>query len=106
MPEDEKINAKSYIQVAMDHLKENPDFYDTKTTDGILIFAKYLDSFKHIGVELQLLAAQQALKIDREIFNEIIKEFGTEKVKIIAQKVNDRHFKHKNKDRGFVSAKS
>lgn len=83
--------VKTYIAVAQELIEKNPDFYNQEAQDGILSFAKYLDSFKVLGVELQLVAYQKAREIDRELILECCDVFGKENVTALAKKIAEKH---------------
>jgi len=91
MPE---IKANSYISTAMALFEYDPKFYNKVQKDAILSFAKFLDSGKTIGLELQLIAAVQAHKIDRELITLCCEKFGKEEVTELAKIVQARRRKH------------
>jgi len=93
--ETETKDFNTYISVAQKLIAENPDFYTQEAQDGIMSFAKYLDSFKTIGMEMQILAHQMVNKIDREFITELLKEITPERAKEIAELVNSRHIHKK-----------
>lgn len=95
MAEEQETKFTTYLEVADKLIKENPDFYTKDQLEGLMSFAKYLDSFKSIGNELQLLALQQARKIDRELILACCDEFGRDKVAALAKIVTARHRHHK-----------
>jgi hypothetical protein len=89
--ENEPVKFKTYIEVAESLIAEYPDFYNAEAKDGMLSYAKYLDSFKSLGNELQLLAMQQSRKIDHEIIMECVKVFGEKEVTDVVRIVTLRH---------------
>lgn len=93
--EDLDVKMNTYLSTAQTLIDKNPEFYDGKQKEGILSFAKYLDSFKTVGVELQLLALQKARLIDREFILALCDEIGKEKAIFIARKINQKHIHSK-----------
>lgn len=81
----------TYLEAAQKLIEENPDFWNEGEQKGVLAFAKYLDSFQTLGAQLEMLAMQQARKIDKELLSEFIDVIGLEKAKEIALKVSNRH---------------
>lgn len=82
---------KTYIEVAKNLFAEHPKFYSERAQDNILSFAKYLDSGRVLNAELQMLAMQQSRKIDGEVIQEMVKEFGLERCKEVVKRVYAKH---------------
>lgn len=81
----------TYLAIAQELIAENPKFYSSKDQKAILSFAKYLDSGRELGSEMQMLALRQARKIDGEVLQECVKEFGKEAMTTVVKRVYDRH---------------
>lgn len=81
----------TYIEVAQNLFAENPDFYTEEQQNNILSFAKFLDSGRVLNSELQMLAIQQARKIDYEVLMACCDEFGRDNVTKVVKKVYDKH---------------
>lgn len=81
----------TYLQTAKALIESDPKFYSKAEQKGVLSFAKYLDSGREPGVELQVLALHAALKIDKEIMREAIETFGEEPMTGVVRRVYARH---------------
>lgn len=92
---DDEIKIKTYLNAANDLINENPDFYSEEAKQGIVSFARYLDSFKTLSVELQILAMEKSRLIDREVLLAVADEFGKDKVAEIVRKIHDKHTRRK-----------
>lgn len=82
---------RTYLQIAYDLFETDPDFYTADEKDAILSFAKYLDSGRVLNAELQMIAMQQARKIDGEVIMLTAERFGRSEVAAIVREVYDRH---------------
>lgn len=89
MIEAPKFNT--YLATAKNLIDENPKFYTKPEQKGMLSFAKYLDSGREPGAELQMLALHAARKIDGEVLQECIETFGREPMVEVVRRVYGRH---------------
>lgn len=81
----------TYLSIAQALIDENPKYYKKADQEAILSFAKYLDSGRELGGEMQMLALQHARKIDGEVLKECIEEFGREAMEVVVRRVYARH---------------
>lgn len=81
----------TYIAIAKDLFAANPKFYSSKAQDAILSFAKYLDSGRELGGEMQMLALKKAREIDGEVLKACVDKFGIEPMREVIQGVYARH---------------
>lgn len=86
-----KVDLSTYLAIAQELIKDSPKFYSKKEQNGILSFAKYLDSGREIGPEFQLLAMKKAQQIDREVLLACAEEFGKDKMAEIIRSVYAKH---------------
>lgn len=99
MPKDKKEKTieplkspfQTYIQVAQTLFSDNPDYYSKEGQDFILSFAKYLDSGRVLNAELQMIAMQQARKIDGEVIVALADVTGLEKAREVIAGVYAKH---------------
>lgn len=92
MEEDQKkIDLSTYLSIAQLLIDENPKFYSKAERNGVLSFAKYLDSGREVGPEFQMLAIKKAQQIDREVLLACAEAFGREKVAEIIRGVYAKH---------------
>jgi hypothetical protein len=88
---EDQVNITTYIAIAQSLFQDDPSYYDSRAQDAILSFAKYLDSGRELGPELQVLALKQARKIDGEVLQACIDRFGREAMIEVVQGVYAKH---------------
>lgn len=81
----------TYLSTAEKLFEEHKDFYKEEDKKAILSFAKYLDSFKTLSIQMQFLALQQSRKIDREVLFAMSDALGKEKTTEIINGVYSNH---------------
>ncbi len=59
----------THRQVAEKWIEEQPQRVDLVTEEAIISFAQYLDSFKTLSSELQILALQKSMEAYIEFYN-------------------------------------
>lgn len=87
----EQISVTTYLSIAQNLFAENPKFYKKADQKAILSFAKYLDSGRELGPDLQILALKQARKIDGEVLEACVKRFGLDAMKEVVGEVYAKH---------------
>lgn len=92
----EKPSVTTYIATALEVIEKMKadNAWTAEKEDGILILAKYLDSFNGLSKDLVILAYQQSSKINREIMLGLVDQLPAEVVESVVRKVTNSH-KHK-----------
>lgn len=91
VPGVEDNSFSTYLSTAEKLFEENKDFYNEDAKNAILSFAKYLDGFNTLSVQMQLLALQQSRKIDREVLFAMAKVLGPDRTTEIIKEVHSGH---------------
>ncbi len=83
--------SKTYRETAQEFLEKLEEPQIASIKQGAIAFAKYLDSFKNLTSELEILALYKARDIDREVLFGLAALLPKEEVTKLVKEIYARH---------------